>query len=140
MRQSFYLSNAVPQDGSLNRGPWRLIEELIRDTARRDDVAAVWVVTGPAWLPSEDSDSLEIATVGQRRVWVPTHVWKAALWFENDEPRSTAFLCENSSESIAEPITVDELEATIGIDLWPDLAGEIEQRAESNVAHLGAQE
>lgn len=49
MRETFLLSNIVPQDTTVNTGPWNALERYCRSlTAQYEDV---WVVSGTLRLP-----------------------------------------------------------------------------------------
>ncbi len=55
-----YLSNITPQDEDLNQGPWKELEDKVRDVASYED--PLYVVTGPLFnsemnkLPKADED------------------------------------------------------------------------------------
>lgn len=53
MKDTFYLTNVVPQDIDNNGGYWNRLEIWVRDlTSQYQDV---WVVSGPLWLPQEET-------------------------------------------------------------------------------------
>ena len=60
LRDTFRLSNASPQRPGFNRGRWKELETAVRNLAARGDVTAVWVLTGPLWIPDGDVDTPEL--------------------------------------------------------------------------------
>lgn len=68
-KESFYFSNMAPQLSSLNSGPWRQIEKIVRAWAAQR--GALLVVTGPIY--DEHPAKLTKQTVG---VAVPTKFYK----------------------------------------------------------------
>ena len=75
MSQTFVLSNTAPQTPALNRQMWRMLEEDVREVA--SNCANVWVFTGSLFL-DEDGGMIEPLTfIGENRVAVPTHFFKA---------------------------------------------------------------
>lgn len=71
VRASFLLSNAVPQDPSLNSGKWRALENAVRRLARKADFVVVF--TGPIFC-GEPS-----VRIGINRVAVPCALFKVVL-------------------------------------------------------------
>lgn len=92
-RDTFILTNTMPQNAALNRGQWARLEKYIRDRVKGGAIATV--VTGPAFIPDSDSKTIRIATIGKHRLWVPTHCWKAALITESGETTAQAWLIPN---------------------------------------------
>ncbi|MBR5591617.1 MAG: DNA/RNA non-specific endonuclease [Kiritimatiellae bacterium] len=45
-RETFFMSNIVPQSPVLNRGPWRILEQIVAKDLTKQDVE-LWVITGP---------------------------------------------------------------------------------------------
>ncbi|MBL8231993.1 MAG: DNA/RNA non-specific endonuclease [Bryobacterales bacterium] len=69
-RTTFLLSNAVPQLQSVNAGPWTRLENAVRRLARTAD--RIYVFSGPIF-------GQEASVIGEGRVAVPTHFFKAVL-------------------------------------------------------------
>lgn len=126
MAASFLMTNVAPQTPQLNRGSWKQLEEATRDWAR--ELGEVYVVCGPG-LESQGQ-------LTNGNVEVPTTYWKAILRTQPDTA-CIAFVMPNQGTKLAPfpsyRITVDSLEATIGIDLFPQLPPSVEQRIESTV-------
>ena len=68
MRESFYLSNIIPQNPTNNRVGWRQLEMYARQIAVR--YGEVYVITGPIYKGSK------ITSIGPSGVLVPTHLFK----------------------------------------------------------------
>jgi len=115
---NFY-SNIVPQASSLNQGPWRDLEEKVRDYVRRGNT--VWVLTGP--LYEKDMDPLPNADEVHK---VPSGFWKVVMAMEESELKVAAFLmpqeAERSDDIEIYKITVEQIEERSGLDLSGELA------------------
>ncbi len=118
---SFVTTNVAPQDGGLNGGPWAKLEGNVRAWAcvRGTVHVVTGVVHGPgaeAPLPRDSGPPIQ----------VPTHFYKV-VYTPADGGRVAAFLFENrdheTSVSVLRDamVTVDEIEALAGIDLFPEL-------------------
>ncbi|MFN7924575.1 MAG: DNA/RNA non-specific endonuclease [Bryobacteraceae bacterium] len=73
IRDSFLLSNAVPQNAALNSGKWRVIETAVRKVAAGADF--VLVFTGPRFR----SDDARIGA-NQAAAWMPRQRQQAVLF------------------------------------------------------------
>ncbi len=128
MSQSFYFSNVSPQDPSLNRGPWRAVENEVRGLL--DTASDLYVVTGPVMNP-------DAASIGNNRVAVPEFFFKAVLAHsKGGTPPWTAFcyLLPNSPQarSISDPVhSIDAIETLTGLDLYSALPDDLELRVEA---------
>jgi endonuclease G len=67
VRDSFLLSNVLPQNSSLNSGKWRLLEKAIRRLAADSDLVVVF--TGPIFCT-------KMERIGANRVAVPCQLYK----------------------------------------------------------------
>jgi endonuclease G len=109
--ESFSLSNMVPQAPTLNRGIWEGIESAVRDLARKD--GDLYVVTGPIFQGS----SLQVL---KERVYVPTDTFKAV--YDPHESWAGAYVCTNTDEPTCSTMSLAQLQALSGIDIFPDLS------------------
>ena len=128
MLECFYFTNCIPQDKELNNGRWNQLEMKTRALARK--YGKVYVVCGPVFL---DEDTLRI---GHNGVAVPDACFKALLVPKDASYSTIAFLMNNGGESrtVKEcALTVDELEALLGLDLFCGLADETEESVECKV-------
>lgn len=126
--QSFYMSNVSPQLAEFNRGPWRRIEEKVREWTKEH--GELFVVTGPLF----GEDMMEI---GANQVAVPKSFYKIVLDMNRPDIKAIAFLVSNApAEGVAlERFTVkiDQLEALTGLDFFPALPDQLEEYLESEV-------
>ncbi|MBO5865593.1 MAG: DNA/RNA non-specific endonuclease [Bacteroidaceae bacterium] len=125
MDESFYLSNISPQDGNLNRGVWKSIEELTRDNAHR--YGEILVVTGPVFTSKEG-----LGCIGENRVLIPNAFYKVLLAYDNGYT-GIGFYCENVAgkkklQTYAK--SIDEIEEITGIDFFHKLPDDIETEVE----------
>ncbi|MDX2149602.1 MAG: DNA/RNA non-specific endonuclease, partial [Bryobacteraceae bacterium] len=129
IRATFLLSNAVPQNQSVNAGAWARLEAAVRSLAAHAD--AVYVFSGPIFEG-------ETQTIGDNAVAVPSHCFKAVLVLQNGQRRMYAAIVPNAP-ALKTPLphfltTVDEIEARTGLDLFPALDDEEERILESTLA------
>lgn len=75
LRDTFYLSNAVPQNSTLNRGLWEHIEACARQTTTPN--GTTWIITGPTNAASDNNQAAG-TTIGAGVV-VPSRVWKIVI-------------------------------------------------------------
>ena len=133
-----YLSNVTPQRSALNQGPWKGLEDAVRDLARNRGDAGVYVMTGPLYerntgvLPEADEAHV-----------VPSGYWKivaaadggdgirvAAFVFGQDTPRNASH-CDADKA-----VSVGEVERRAGLDFFHALAREDQRRIESGPGDL----
>ena len=131
MRQSFMLTNVGPMHKALNEGGWAKLEEKVREWTARD--SALLVFTGPV---VSDGDT----TLASGRVKVPSAYYKVILAPCLRPMRVIAFIYPNghSGGRLQQyAVSVDEVERRTGLDFFPTLSPEEQQRLESPV-NLGA--
>jgi len=90
MDHSFLMSNMTPQHCATNRGPWQVLEGLVRDWAGQ--AQDTWIITAAAYdrdgTPGRDPDDAAWRMDGKdgRRVAIPSHLikivgqWSEAGW------------------------------------------------------------
>jgi endonuclease G len=126
VRATFLLSNAVPQQPSVNTGAWRRLENAIRRAARSSD--RVHVFTGTLFEG-------EPKTIGPGQVAVPSHTYKVILLIQGDSTKMFAAIVpnqENVSGSLEQfSVTVDEVERRSGLDFFSELEDALENELES---------
>lgn len=124
-RETFLLSNAAPQNPSLNMGRWRELEAKVRSLAA--DSEAVYIVTGT--LTATEAD-----VIGPGRVAIPTHFFKAILAVRGSSKRMFAVLMPNTFNRGLPldhfAVSVDEIELSTGLDLFSSLDDEEESQLE----------
>jgi len=136
-----YLSNITPQKSALNQGPWARLEDKERQLANRDDIAAVYTVTGP--LFERDLGVLPAKPVAK----LPSGYWKvifigsgpdagkySAFLMQQDLPRSANF-CDYQ-------VTVDAIERKTNyfLRIWPTLSAEVSARVKTQPGTLAKDE
>ena len=126
LRQSFLFTNVCPQNHGLNKYEWNDVEMLCRDWARQ--YGAIDIVCGPLY----DRHS-EPRYIGRNRVRVPERFFKVVLCRQG-KPKAIGFIYRNEGKK--QPMqdavyTVDEIERLTGIDFFPALNDDIENRIEA---------
>ncbi|TCS34744.1 endonuclease G [Paucimonas lemoignei] len=115
---SFSLANIVPQHPRNNQILWEGIEYSTRELAfERGDL---YVITGPIF----EGSTLERLN---GRVLVPTHLFKAIYDPINKE--AGAYVAKNEAGMAYQVISIEELEARIGIRLFPTMRADIRTKA-----------
>ena len=127
MRQSFLTTNVGPMHKALNEGGWAKLEEKVREWTARD--SALLVFTGPV---VSDGDT----TLASGRVKVPSAYYKVIMAPCVRPIRVIAFIYPNghSGGRLQQyAVNVDEVERRTGLDFFPTLPPEEQQRLESPV-------
>lgn len=114
---SFSLANIVPQNPKNNQLLWAAIEGATRHlTNQRGEL---YVITGPIF----EGEKIERIN---RRVFVPTHVYKAV--YDADRREGAAWISPNTADNRYDVVSIAELEKRIGIKLFPSLPDEIKNK------------
>lgn len=112
MEESFFLTNASPQNRSFNRGYWRTFEEYTRDLTEIYDT--VTVITGPLFLPYDAPDGKRYVTyevIGENYIAVPTHFFKVITAKIGDTAIKWAYILPN--KNIDRNIPLKDFEVTL---------------------------
>lgn len=112
-KQTFVLSNVVPQTAALNEGIWTGVEMAVRHLAQRD--GEVFVVTGPAFHGSTRG-------IG-RNVLVPSSTWKAV--YDPQAGGAGVYVCKNNDTPTCTIVSVTALIHAVGVDPFPSLSLDI---------------
>lgn len=127
MRESFYMTNVCPQNHNLNRGDWKELEESCRRWAQEE--GRIYIVCGPILYDQRHR------TIGKKhKITVPEAFFKVVLCADSNPPKAIGFIYKNASGN--HPLdsyvnTVDEVERITGIDFFPALPDEIEEKVET---------
>uniref|UniRef100_A0A7C4GAE4 Endonuclease n=1 Tax=candidate division WOR-3 bacterium TaxID=2052148 RepID=A0A7C4GAE4_UNCW3 len=127
-KETYYLTNIVPQRPEMNRGIWADIEARIREWAGPRDT--VWAVVGPVWFGRQDT-----AWLGRSRVAIPHACF--AVVRRSRTNGMISFLVPNQPEpcSYRTPacylVSVDSVERLTRLDLFPGLPRALAARLES---------
>ncbi|XP_051744587.1 uncharacterized protein LOC127509707 [Ctenopharyngodon idella] len=82
-KDTFFLSNIVPQDPHLNQGMWKQLEDYCQGKSKENGVRNVHVYSGPLYLRSDEKKKHEILKIWRTKV-VPTHFFKVVI-VENED-------------------------------------------------------
>lgn len=136
MDATFLLSNMAPQLQGLNGGRWRVLESEVQALAAAH--SSIWVITGPLFLDAALQPTAPAQFIGNERVAVPTHFFKVVLCeHSNVEHEVFAFLIPHQTglpgPTLRYAISVDQLEALLGVDLFAPLSDAEEQALEAAI-------
>ena len=127
MRESFLMTNVCPMHKALNEGGWFKLEEKVREWTARDSVLLVF--SGP--VVSEGDTTLACGWVT-----VPSAYYKIVMAPCVRPMRAIAFIYPNgrSGGRLRQyAVSVDEVERRTGLDFFPCLPDDEQQRLESPV-------
>lgn len=108
-RESFLLTNMVPQRPNLNRGLWKKLESYIRFMAWKTKHTLI-VYTGPIYLKSSQ-------TIGPNKVTVPTGFYKIIT--DTETKKTWAFVfphVDGLNDLEKQQTSVDDIEHVTGLD------------------------
>lgn len=130
-RETFLMSNIVPQSPALNQGPWRLLEEQLSETtapSSRD----VWVVVGPIYNSSEPERRVNGKAV------VPSAFFMVVATQTTRGPMLDAYVMPQTASRNANfrtfRTTVQEVQTTTGLDFYWELPDPLEFKIEGELA------
>jgi endonuclease G len=120
-KETFLMSNVVPQTPGLNRGPWRKLESMVAQMWTED--SSVWVVTGPIYEDPRES----LLT----RLTIPDAFFKVVIrQVGTNTPETTAYILSQRvlmKDSFTGGLTtVDEVEEITGFDFFAELPDAVE--------------
>lgn len=127
MRQSFLLTNVCPMHKALNEGGWAKLEEKVREWVVRD--SALLVIAGPIVIATD-------TTLASGKVTVPSRYFKVVMAPCVRPMRAIAFIYPNGpcgGRLHEYAVSVDEVERQTGLDFFPLLPSDVQQRLESPV-------
>lgn len=113
---SFSLANIVPQNSYNNQNPWRLLEEATRELIKQEGDA--YVITGAAFRGTS------LRKIGN--VLVPSDIYKV-VYFPKRKAAGVYFSPNDASGQV-NVISLAELNAQIGLDLFPSLPNSVKQQ------------
>lgn len=127
--ETFLTSNISPQKHNFNSGIWNTLEQKVRYWASKYN--GVFVVTGGVLKN-------DLKTIGDENVTVPNQFYKVLLDYNNGKPKMIGFLIahENSNAPLYNfVVSVDKIEALTGIDFFPQLRDDLENRLEASSSY-----
>ena len=125
MYESFALTNVCPQNSSLNSGLWNSVEMDCRKWAKK--YGDIYIVCGPLFLNKEHE------TIGINKVVVPEAFFKVVLCL-NGKPKAFGIITRNTEGNKKRDLyynSVDQVERITGIDFFPALPDDIENKVEA---------
>jgi endonuclease G len=123
--ETFYTSNTVPLKPSFNKNVWKLMEKLIREWAKEGNT--LYIVTGPVLTDAP------FGTFGGNKISIAERYYKAIVDVTGE--RAIAFIMRSNVATGAPKsfaISVDALEKVTGIDFFPALSDDLEQKVEAS--------
>ena len=89
--QAQYLSNIIPQTRKLNQGPWRRLEEQVRDFVKRGN--KVRILTGPIFGKEAEDKTPPCWKAAQGKLEeIPSSYWKIVAFKYKSKIKACAFL------------------------------------------------
>ncbi len=133
LRDSFLLSNVVPQNLSLNSGKWRQLESAVRKLAQSS--TELIVLTGPIFC--EDTER-----IGVNQVAVPCELFKVVLSIRDSQLTMFAAILPNDANP-REPIdhfatSVDTVQRRTGLDFFHEIPTPLQRSLEATVSTMAA--
>lgn len=127
MFDSFSLVNVCPQNSSHNSGLWNSLEMDCRRWSRQ--YGEIYIVCGPVFLNRKHE------TIGENDVFVPEAFFKVVLCLKGN-PKAFGIITRNTEGNKKRDLyynSVDQVERITGIDFFPALPDDLENRVESIV-------
>jgi endonuclease G len=133
MHETFYYSNCAPQTTELNRGEWKVLEELSRHWGK--EYGEVIVISGPVFESTMKTMSEDPEKKGAGKIPIPNLFYKIIIRHEAQTYKAISFLMPNSSTAL-NPLpnyvcSVDSVEKITGLDFFSDLPDNLEMQFES---------
>lgn len=138
-KTTFYFTNMVPQNGTMNENTWASLEEKVRYWCKQTSAYdTLYVVTG-CILPKPPEPYSYAYDVNENRSVIPKYLYKALLRKIKTTGNFTsiAFIMENAATGIpyndARSVTsVARLESETGFIFFPNLPGKIAETVKQN--------
>ena len=124
--ETFLTSNISPQNHAFNAGVWNRLEQKVRYWAKKNK--GVFVITGGVLKNGLNS-------IGDENVSVPEQFYKVLLDNTNGEIKILAFLLPHEDSKLPLykfVVSVDTIESLTGIDFFPQLEDNIEDKLEKS--------
>jgi endonuclease G len=128
-RETFLMSNIIPQKPNINRYLWKDLEMLV---AKRygQYLNEIWVITGPVYQKPIQRLESDVA--------IPSGYYKILIDQDGEEIRVKAFLVQNNcppySRIKSQLVSVEQLEELTHLDFFPELSSEAQAELESQSA------
>lgn len=128
-RKTFQMTNIAPQRPSLNRGPWREMEQRITDlwTAKYGEI---WVIAGA--VPPSNHEKL-----GASNISIPEKYYMVIAAQTEDSVRTLAVLLDQNANMWDFPVhnivSIDHLEKLTGLNFFPDMQKSLQSSLEADI-------
>lgn len=130
--ETFLTSNISPQTHKFNTGIWNRLEEKTRYWAKKHK--HLYIVSGGILTDKN------LKTIGKDKIAVPNNFYKILLDYTQPEVKAIAFLIphKNSNKPLYEfVVSIDEVERKTGIDFFPALPDDLENKLEASNSYKG---
>ena len=119
---SFLMSNMCPQTPECNRGPWKDLEDEVRELAKRDGVLSVHCCCGPVFRDEVPIECLR--STGKRPLAIP-HSFFMSWLVESVRGaiKVHSRLVNNDQGPEVERIDYDDLTLCTGLQIWNNIEG-----------------
>jgi len=127
LSESYFYSNIIPQNSSLNQNAWNKLEMQVREWVI--DNSELIVVTGPIL-----KDNLAKLQQGSHKVSIPEYVYKIVLDCFPPTYKAIAFLYPNKDvpyDLDKHVVSIDSIETLTGIDFFPKLNDSLDNIVEA---------
>jgi endonuclease G len=141
--QANYYTNIVPQKSALNEGPWKMLEDKVRNLV--DKHGHVWGMSGP--LYEKDMPPLPQATKPHK---VPSAFWMIVVAAKDENPKNAqdlkvaAFVMDQDTPGKFRPakglVSVEEVEKRSKLNFFWELSPLDQSSLESQKAAAWVQE
>lgn len=139
MHETFYYSNCAPQTTELNRGEWKMLEELSRNWGK--EYGEVIVISGPVFEKNMKAMGEEPEKNGSSKIPIPNLFYKIVVRHQDQTYKAISFVLPNVILSLPKgPInglqnyicSVDSVEKLTGLDFFSELPDNLEAQFESS--------
>jgi len=122
--QAQYLSNIVPQSRKLNQGPWRMLEERVRDFVKRGNI--VRILAGPLYGQEGKNKIPPCWKAAQGKLQeIPHSYWKIVAFKYKSNIKACSFLMPQKIKNQKDHpkkylIKWDKIKQRTGLELFSD--------------------
>jgi endonuclease G len=125
VEETFLTSNTVPHKPVFNKNIWKRLENLIREWSKEGNT--LYIAAGPVI-----SDA-PFGTFGPNKISIPERYYKVVLDIRGERAIGFVFRNNVSSGTLkAFALSVDEVEKITGIDFFPALHDDLENKVEAS--------
>ena len=123
--QAQYLSNIIPQNRKLNQGPWRKLEEQIRNFVKKGN--EVRILTGPLYGQEGKNKTPPCWKAAQGQIEeIPTFYWKIiALKYKFKIKSCAVLMPQNITNQKDHPkkyeVKLEQIKKRTGLELFSDI-------------------